>query len=911
MGAVHQNTGDQRGIGDVELEHSGKGVLGTTDGGHQGHIHNGLTCHVKGAGERNLCRSSRGQHAIASDFLDVHGVNHLTVHGIGHGLDGHIAAGVVVDLAGEVDRLATHHQLLIAHCAGDTGIDPLTSPHGSGNGDVLVGLSDAQIVVGVVVAVKGKGHSTVAAGQGLAGCNQTTVDDYLYLGIAGVGGVADLGLYSDPLLLLGQDGAHSVAVERIQDGQIVVLGGVHPVVGNGIVNALISQVRGQHHTAGGVGVAPVTLVVVLVVCGGHMPPLVQSTGVVLIAGEVAAGANGSFAVAHLNEGDALIQCGGVERKVLEITKGGAGMVELGQRGTDLHQHIIVVLIAFGAAGLIAELAVATAFKTWGVEGVDVTEPIRPSHLKAIETHKVLSGGIGSCLVALGPLAADGGAVIFQAHPVGTLIVEGVGVVSDRQEVQIVHLRGMVKGLLHAARTVGDVGMGVKLSKVEVVVIQRHRSLISKLRHRAGLSLGTCLFIGGQIGDSLEGQRLIHSGHRHILPHLESLGVGFAVGGGLGAVGGVVDGGTLHAHQFNGSTLGQRGSAGRGSPHLQLGGFRLRFGHTLHHLEDHTGFVVFAGGPIVILVIPKQVVAPTLVFHIVYSCGITGFQRPGLVLPCTGIHAGIASRHAQSLTPIGEGKAGFSISPHRPHLGGLIAGEGSLFQLHRHTHWVVGALHVGGQGQHGIRRVDHHLVTSGNGSLSLLPAIRHQRLVVHIKAATAEKLKRINFRLTGVHAIAGKVATIVFQILRLSVGYGIGSLDIESTPCLFQIKLRILSQLLHQSDVGTVQIEEALVTFENIVAVLLIDLELGRTLGKGQGIIADLGIHSHQLVLGAAGTTGVGIALAAHDFVGFRIVDGHHVALCDCLHPLGSGRRLNGVADGLDGALGAIQHGHRL
>ena len=96
-----------------------------------------------------------------------------------------------------------------------------------------------------------------------------------------------------------------------------------------------------------------------------------------------------------------------------------------------------------------------------------------------------------------------------------------------------------------------------------------------------------------------------------------------------------------------------------------------------------------------------------------------------------------------------------------------------------------------------------------------------------------------------------------------------------------------------------------------MAVLLIDLELGRTLGKGQGIIADLGIHSHQLILGAAGAAGVGIALATHNFVGFGIVDGHHVTLCDCLHPLGGGRRLNGVADGLDGALGAIQHGHRL
>ena len=96
-----------------------------------------------------------------------------------------------------------------------------------------------------------------------------------------------------------------------------------------------------------------------------------------------------------------------------------------------------------------------------------------------------------------------------------------------------------------------------------------------------------------------------------------------------------------------------------------------------------------------------------------------------------------------------------------------------------------------------------------------------------------------------------------------------------------------------------------------MAVLLIDLELSRTLGNRQSVIADLSIQGHQFILGAAGAAGVGIALDAHNFVGFRIVDGHHVTLCDCLHPLGGGRRLNGVADGLDGALGAIQHGHRL
>ena len=96
-----------------------------------------------------------------------------------------------------------------------------------------------------------------------------------------------------------------------------------------------------------------------------------------------------------------------------------------------------------------------------------------------------------------------------------------------------------------------------------------------------------------------------------------------------------------------------------------------------------------------------------------------------------------------------------------------------------------------------------------------------------------------------------------------------------------------------------------------MAVLLIDLELSRTLGNRQSVITDLGIQGHQFILGAAGAAGVGIALDAHNFVGFRIVDGHHVSLCNCLHPLGSSRPLNGVANGLDGTLGIVQHSHCL
>lgn len=137
-------------------------------------------------------------------------------------------------------------------------------------------------------------------------------------------------------------------------------------------------------------------------------------------------------------------------------------------------------------GFVAELAVAAALKAGGVEGVDVAEAVGPGHLEAVEADEVLIGDFLRCGVALGPFGTDPCQIGPQIHAGITLIVEGVGVVGDRQEVQVLHLGGMLESFCHAARPVGDVGVGVELAEVELVAVQGHRGLIGEGTHFADL-----------------------------------------------------------------------------------------------------------------------------------------------------------------------------------------------------------------------------------------------------------------------------------------------------------------------------------------------------------------------------------------------------------------------------------------
>ena len=156
-----------------------------------------------------------------------------------------------------------------------------------------------------------------------------------------------------------------------------------------------------------------------------MPALVQRTCVVLVAGEVAARTDSALAVAYFNQGYALIDNRVIEREILEVAKGRSRMIELREGLSNFLEFIVVVLVALGSTGLVAEFAVASALEARCVEGVDMTKTVRPRHFKAVDTDKVIirhsSGGVMTLL----PLAAHAAEVSAQVNTLIALVVEGV------------------------------------------------------------------------------------------------------------------------------------------------------------------------------------------------------------------------------------------------------------------------------------------------------------------------------------------------------------------------------------------------------------------------------------------------------------------------------------------------------
>ena len=143
-------------------------------------------------------------------------------------------------------------------------------------------------------------RGAVPAAQRLTRGDKAAVDYDLDRHISAVGWIAD---FSDDLygFLLPDDGAHHVAVERIAYREVVVLSGIDAVIGNGVVYRIFREFARQNDAAGGVGIAPVALVVVLVVRRGDVPALVQRAGVILVAGEVAALSYRALTIADLDE----------------------------------------------------------------------------------------------------------------------------------------------------------------------------------------------------------------------------------------------------------------------------------------------------------------------------------------------------------------------------------------------------------------------------------------------------------------------------------------------------------------------------------------------------------------------------------------------------------------------------------
>ena len=209
-----------------------------------------------------------------------------------------------------------------------------------------------------------------------------------------------------------------------------------------------------------------------------MPALIQRHGVVLIAGIIAAGADGAFAVADLQQEDSGVNDRIPVGEVCEGAEGGAGMVELahGTGALCLAQQRVIGLHA-GIGGLVIEGGIVPGDNAGGVPGVHMAGAAGPGHFVAAQGDDVRLAGVEGRDLVL-ELLPDALAVLRgQAHVVQSALgvgsaglVEIVGVVGEGRKVHIGAL-GQILDILQsgiqAAGAVGIGGVGVQLAEVQL------------------------------------------------------------------------------------------------------------------------------------------------------------------------------------------------------------------------------------------------------------------------------------------------------------------------------------------------------------------------------------------------------------------------------------------------------------
>ncbi|SCJ72325.1 Uncharacterised protein [uncultured Flavonifractor sp.] len=537
VGGVDADVNQLAGIQNIQGDVLGVGVLnavlhqdhGDGNGHHAGHVGDIAPVHGQGAG---------GGELIA---LGV-GAQDLVAEGVGDGLDGGGVGLAVEQGGGEGEGLVGDGSSGAALHRGDAQLHHFAHPHGGGDSQVAVALGDADEVVAVA---GGDGALQLAGGQ-LSGIvpgvgHGAGVDHHFHLG-DGVGGVGVVHADVDAHILgdVGDDGTQHLAVEGVVDLQVLVLGGVDAVVPDGLIQAVLREVVGQDNVTGIVGVAPLALVVVLVVGGGHMPALVQGHDVLLIAGVVAAGADGALAVAHLDQVHPGVNDGVIVAEVAEVAEGGAGVVELAD-GIDqvlVAQQGVVGLHA-GIGGLVVQGGVVAGDDAGGVEGVDVAGAAGPGHFEAGQGHDLTgvllvegghSAGVGVPLLGagFGHLAdvIEGGLGVGGAGG-----VKVVGVVGEGHEIHVGALgqvSHVVQALLEGAGAVGVLGgVGVELAEVELVLGRTDGE---------GPGAGDGLFIGPgdggsdgnlavrhSLGGLISGLAVLHGGGDILVVHLQGDG----------------------------------------------------------------------------------------------------------------------------------------------------------------------------------------------------------------------------------------------------------------------------------------------------------------------------------------------------------------------------------------------------
>ena len=407
-----------------------------------------------------------------------HGADGFAADGIGDGLDGSGLCLTVEERGGDGQFFVGDRGRRAAFSLGNAKLERFADPDGSGHGQIAVALGDADEVIGVLRiqfhadGALGEIRSTVPCIGDLAG-----VDDQFDLG----DGIGAVGIVEGDLevQLLGNvdDGAHHVAVDRVVQLEVLVLGGVHTARSERCIDAVFGKVVGQDDVAGVVGVAPAALVVILVVGRGDVPALVERHDVLLVAGIIAACADLAFAVADFDH----VHTGVNDRipitEVNEVAERRARMVELadGVGALCLRQKLVVGLQA-SILGLVVERRVVAGDDAGGVEGVDMAGTAGPRHFKARNgDHAACIFRIerGDCvLIGLPGLLAVFrcfGHVVERALGVGCAgLVKVVGMVSECDEVNVRAFRQRLdirQCAFQRASAVGILRVGVQLAEV--------------------------------------------------------------------------------------------------------------------------------------------------------------------------------------------------------------------------------------------------------------------------------------------------------------------------------------------------------------------------------------------------------------------------------------------------------------
>ena len=373
------------------------------------------------------------------------------------GFHGKIHRLVIVQRHRQADFLAPDRGGRVRREAPDADVVIPVHPHGRGHGHISIRLGDAEIVV-AVSAINGQFQHLRRRSDIGAVNHLSAVGHHFHLADGLVRGVAqENGDFR--FLGLGEDAAHDRAVQFIINGKVAVLGGVDPAVFHGGVQRFFRQILRQNHGARIACVAPLPVVVILVVGGRDVPALVQRQIVI-------SAVHHAVFPGHFQQGDCRVIFGTVVVEPLEIPVNVVRVVELADGTGDGGQRLVVI---FQRGGHIGKIFLISGLPAGGVECGNMSQllVLRPGHLKAEKSHEILAGHRSCRFLPRSPVGADARAVPVDFACTG--VIEGIAVVGDGEKVQIFHLGRILKRFLHAPCAVGNIGVGVELTEVQIPV----------------------------------------------------------------------------------------------------------------------------------------------------------------------------------------------------------------------------------------------------------------------------------------------------------------------------------------------------------------------------------------------------------------------------------------------------------